>query len=163
MAVEVKLKLATADDAAAVLRFLRQAATESDAVTIPHLNEVTVDQERQNINLINQFDDCVIMLAMLDGQPIGIVTVMVLEKEPTAGELGVVVAKQYWRNGIGRLLVEEAEYWFENYSTLKSLVLTVFTTNLPAIKLYQRCHFIQTGTTTEEGRPALVMEYQPSK
>lgn len=163
MADEVEIKLATGDDAPRVLKFLRQAATESDAVTVPHLAQVTVDQEKQNIDLINQFDDCVIMLAMLGEEILGIVTVMVLESQPTAGELGVVVAKKYWRNGIGRLLVEEAEYWFDNYSSLESLVLTVFTTNTPAIKLYQGCHFVQTGTTTEEGRPALVMEYRPAE
>lgn len=160
MADQVEIKLATADDAPAVLDFLRQAATETDAVLIPHLDQVTVDQERQNIEMINRFNDCVVMLAMLGDQPIGIVTVMVLGDRPYTGELGVVVAKDYWRNGIGRLLVEEAEYWFENYSSLSSLVLSVFTTNKPAIALYQHCHFVQTGTTTEEGKPALLMEYQ---
>lgn len=160
MADEVEIKLATVDDAPAVLRFLRQAATESNAVLIPHLDQVTDDQERENIELINRFDDCVMMLAMLGSQPIGIVTVMMLSDRPAAGELGVVVAKKYWRNGIGRLLVEEAEYWFENYSSLKDLVLTVFTTNEAAIGLYKSCHFIETGTTVEDGKPALMMEYQ---
>ena len=160
MADQVTIKLTTADDAPAVLDFLRQAATESDAVLIPHLDQVTADQERRNLDLINRFDDCVIMLAMLGNQPIGIVTVMVLSDQPTAGELGVVVAKDYWRNGIGRLLVEEAQYWFANYSSLNSLVLTVFTSNTPAIALYRRCHFVQTGTTVEDGKPALQMEYR---
>lgn len=163
MGAEVEIKLATADDAPAVLAFLKQAATESDAVTIPHLAQVTVDQERRNIDLINQFDDCVMMLAMLGDQPVGIVTVMMLSDHLDAGELGVVVAKKYWRNGIGRLLVEEAEYWFDNYSSLTDLVLTVFKTNLPAINLYRQLHFVQTGMVKEEGRAALVMEYRPSK
>ena len=160
MADQVTIKLATAGDAPAVLDFLRQAATESDAVLIPHLDQVTDDQERQNIDLINRFDDCVIMLAMLGSQPIGIVTVMAQGDRPTAGELGVVVAKNYWRNGIGRLLVEEAQYWFATYSSLDSLVLTVFASNTPAIALYQRCHFVQTGTTVEDGRNVLQMEYR---
>ena len=69
MADQVEIKLATADDAPAVLDFLRQAATETDAVLIPHLDQVTVDQERQNIEMINRFDDCVVMLAMLGDQP----------------------------------------------------------------------------------------------
>lgn len=159
MADQVAIKLATADDAPAILDFLRQAATESDAVLIPHLDQVTDAQERRNIDLINRFDDCVIMLAMLGDQPIGIVTVMVLGDRPSAGELGVVVARNYWRNGIGRLLVEEAQYWFTNYSSLDSLVLTVFTTNTPAIALYKSCHFVQIGTTLEGGKPALKMEY----
>ena len=95
MAGAVKLKLATADDAAGVLSLLRQAATESDAILVSHLADVTLEQERRNIDMINSFDDCVIMLAMLGDQPVGIVTVMVLEDQPTVGELGVVVARRY--------------------------------------------------------------------
>lgn len=163
MTAQVEIKLATGKDAGAVLHFLKQSAKESDAVTIPHLAQVTVDQEQKNIDLINRFDDCVMMLAMLDSQPVGIVTVMMLSDQPDVGELGVVVAKKYWRNGIGQLLVGEAEYWFENYSSLTALVLTVFKSNQPAINLYEKLHFIKTGEFTEDGRPAWQMEYQPVK
>lgn len=161
MADEVTIKLATSADAASVLNFLRQAATESDAILIPHLAEVSLDQERRNIETINSFDDCVIMLAMLGQTVVGIVTVMVLEDRPTTGELGVVVAKRYWHNGIGRLLVSEAEYWFANYSSLQKLVLTVFASNAHAIALYRQLDFVEVGCELEDGRPVLQMEYRP--
>jgi Acetyltransferases, including N-acetylases of ribosomal proteins len=157
----VTIKLAGPEDAAKVLALLRQAATESNAVQVPHLLDVSLEQEAENIKVINQFDDCVVMLAMLGDEPVGIVTVMMLADHPEVGELGVVVEKKYWRNGIGQLLVDEAEYWFENYSSLKRLVLSVFTDNSPAIALYRKLHFKETGTTVEDGRPAIVMEYQP--
>lgn len=162
MAGAVKLKLATADDAAGVLSLLRQAATESDAILVSHLADITLEQERRNIDMINSFDDCVIMLAMLGDQPVGIVTVMVLEDQPTVGELGVVVARRYWRNGIGQLLVDEAEYWFENYSSLQRLVLTVFKTNRPAIALYHKLGFVKTVLGQDAGRTVLEMEYHPT-
>lgn len=163
MTAEVKIKLATAADADNILNFLRKSATESDAILIPHLADVTLEQERRNIEMINAFDDCVIMLAMLGDQPVGIVTVMVLDKQPTIGELGVVVAKKYWHNGIGQLLVDEAEYWFENYSSLDGLVLTVFDTNVAAINLYQKLNFVETGRYEEDGRKIIQMEYQNKK
>lgn len=156
---EVTIKLAGPEDAAKVLAFLRQTATESNAVQVPHLLDVSLEQEADNIKMINQFDDCVVMLAMLGDEPVGIVTVMMLADHPEVGELGVVVEKKYWRNGIGQLLVDEAEYWFENYSSLKKLVLSVFADNSPAIALYRKLHFEETGKTVEDGRPALVMEY----
>ena len=37
MSETVKIKLAEPEDVAVILNFLRQAATESDAITIPHL------------------------------------------------------------------------------------------------------------------------------
>ena len=159
----VTIKLAGPEDTAKVLAFLRQAATESNAVQVPHLLDVSLEQEAENIKTINQFDDCVVMLAMLGDEPVGIVTVMMLADHPEVGELGVVVEKKYWRNGIGQLLVDEAEYWFENYSSLKKLVLSVFADNSPAIALYKKLHFKETGTAVEDGRPALVMEYQPEE
>ncbi len=159
MADEVTIKLAQSTDAAAVLRFLREAATESDAVLIPHLQDVSVDQEAHNIDLINTFDDCVMLLAVLGEEIVGLVTIMVLADQPTTGELGVVVRKKYWRNGIGQLLVDEAEYWFDHYSSLETLILSVFQENLPAIKLYQKMNFVQTGAADEEGHHAIQMKY----
>lgn len=160
MADEVTIKLAESKDAAAVLQFLQDTAKESNAVLIPHLNEITVEQEARNINLINDFDDCLMLLAMLGDEIVGLVTIMVLEKKPTTGELGVVVRKKYWRNGIGQLLVDEAEYWFKHYSSLDNLVLSVFKDNIAAIKLYEKMGFTQTGAADEEGQQALQMKYQ---
>ena len=37
MADDISIKLATSEDAAAVLQFLRATASESDAVLVPHL------------------------------------------------------------------------------------------------------------------------------
>ena len=125
MADDISIKLATVG-CRGCFAILRVTATESDAVLVPHLNEISEKTEAKNIDLINQFDDCVILLTMLGEEIVGMVTVMVLDHQPTTGELGVVVRKKYWRNGIGRLLVDEAEYWFNTYSSLENLVLTVF-------------------------------------
>ena len=163
MADEISVKLATSDDAEKVLSFLRATATESNAVLVPHLNEISEKTEAKNIDMINQFDDCVILLSMLGEEVVGMVTVMVLEHQPTTGELGVVVRKKYWRNGIGRLLVDEAEYWFNTYSSLENLVLTVFEDNFPAINLYQQLDFVKTGTAIEQGRKVIQMKYSPKE
>lgn len=160
MTDEITIKLASSADAENVLRFLRATATESDAVLIPHLNDVSDQQEAENIDLINDFDDCIMLLAMRGDEIAGLVTVMVLAEKPTTGELGVVVRKKYWRNGIGQLLVDEAEYWFDNYSSLDNLVLSVFKSNIPAIKLYEKMGFVQTSADDENGRQALQMEYK---
>ena len=72
----VEVKLASPEDAQAILEFLRQSATESDAVEIPHLDKVTVKEEQENIRVINESDDCVILLAVLGKELVGMVTVM---------------------------------------------------------------------------------------
>lgn len=163
MSETVKVKLAEVDDAPAILEFLRQAKTESDAVTIPHLEKVTGSQEAENIKIINESDDCIILLATLGTQIVGLVTVMRLSDEPATGELGVIVAEKYWHQGIGQLLVDEAEYWFENYSSLKNLTLDVFEDNVPAIHLYRKMNFEVREHIRIGERSALQMDYRIKK
>lgn len=163
MTATVELKLAEHDDAAMILDFLQQAKTETDAITIPNLERVTATEESGNIDEINQSDDCVIMLAMLADQMVGMVTVIRTNSESHTGELGVVVEKSYWHNGIGQLLVEEAAYWFKNYSSLHHLNLTVYEDNLPAINLYRKVGFTVTDHLVINGRASLQMDYQTTK
>lgn len=160
MTEEVEIKLAEPQDAAAVLNFLRQAATESDAVTIPHLERVTSNEEAENIQVINESNDCIILLAMLGEEIVGITTVMRLAEELQVGELGVIVAKKYWHQGIGQLLVSEAEYWFTHYSSLGTLTLDVFEDNVPAINLYRKMDFVVREHRLISGKKALQMDYQ---
>lgn len=163
MAATVEIKLAQAEDAGAILRFLRQATIESDAVMIPHLERVTTNEEEKNITVINDSNDCIILLAVLEQEIVGMVTVMRLAKQPEVGELGVVVEKQYWHQEIGQLLVDEAEYWFVNYSSLRRLTLDVFTDNVPAINLYRKMNFTVREHRIVSGRQALQMDFKFTK
>ena len=160
MSETVKIKLAEPEDAAVILNFLRQAATESDAVTIPHLERVTAKEERENIQIINSVDDCIMLLAVFEKEIVGMVTIMRLPNETQMGELGVIVAKKYWHQGIGQLLVDEAEYWFANYSSLALLTLDVFEDNVPAINLYRKMNFVVREHRLVSGRKALQMDYR---
>ncbi|MDD6454154.1 GNAT family N-acetyltransferase [Limosilactobacillus mucosae] len=167
MTETVGIKLATPADAQAVLKLLRQLSLESEAILVPHLDKLTVEQEEYSLCDICESTDSLILLAQYQDQPIGIVTIMGLADQPQVGELGVAVLKDFWQNGIGSLLVDEATYWFENYSTLEKLVLDVFSDNVPAIRLYQKYGFIKTGDATIEDqnkhpRSAILMEYRSS-
>ena len=89
---------------------------------------------------------------------------MNLAATPGVGEMGLVIAKRYWHQGIGRLLMEEGQYWFENYSTLDQLMLTVFDHNIWGKKLYQDIGFQTVGTLLEPAadgqvKPATKMVY----
>lgn len=167
MTETVGIKLATPDDAQVILNLLKQLSQESSAILVPHLDTLTIEQEAYSLYDINDSTDSLILLAQYRNHPIGIVTIMELADRPQVGELGVAVLKDFWRNGIGSLLVDEATYWFANYSTLQKLVLDVFDDNVPAIKLYQKYGFVKTGeakVTDQQGqqRAAVLMEFQPA-
>ena len=132
MSETVKIKLAEPEDAAVILNFLRQAATESDAITIPHLERVTAKEERENIQIINSVDDCIMLLAVFEKEIVGMVTIMRLPNE----------------------------HWFANYSSLAQLTLDVFEDNVPAINLYRKMNFVVREHRLVSGRRALQMDYR---
>lgn len=161
---EVTLKTATTDDAEQVLQLLRHINTETNVVMIPQLESLTVADEESNLKEIMDRSDCCVLLAMLDEQPIGIVTVNPLGDQANAGELGVAVLRRYWSQGIGTMLVDEALYWYQQFSTLNHLVLDVFANNQRAISLYRKLGFVETNRIAERDstgikRPTLLMEY----
>lgn len=90
---EVTLKMAEAEDAQAVLQLLRQINRETAVVMIDHLSSLTVSDEQAALHEISVRSDCIVLLAMLDQQPVGIVTITKIDEAANAGELGVAVLK----------------------------------------------------------------------
>lgn len=167
MSAEVTMRLAEREDAPALLAFLQQVATESDAILLPGIDQVTEEEEAIRLAAVSDRDDCLILLAALDEEIVGLLTIMNLQNEPGTGEVGLVVAKRYWKQGIGRLLMEEGQYWYENYSSLEKLMLTAFEDNQRGIKMYGHIGYQQVGTlmeptSTGDTKPAVRMEYHRS-
>ncbi|MHA8110761.1 GNAT family N-acetyltransferase [Lactobacillaceae bacterium Melli_B4] len=138
----VSIVLASGEDAASILELINQLITESDTFTIdPHLADLSVEQEQQQIMLINQTRSNVMLIAKFGDQVIGLVTVQQLA-DSQMGELGVAVLKQFWNNGIGTALVDEALNWGATFSNLAQFVLTVENRNQPAVHVYHRLGFV---------------------
>lgn len=177
MSNEVSLKVAEVGDGAAILSLLKKVASVSSAFIVPNLARLTAKEEDEQLKQISQLPECLILLAVLDTQPIGILTVMPpsdalgrqtlaavgngLKGVDTLGELGIAVDPDYWHQGVGTLLVDEAKYWLANYSPLDALVLSVFDDNQHAIGLYQKAGFKKVDKTEEENRPATIMLWHP--
>lgn len=53
MTETVGIKLATPDDAQAILNLLKQLSQESSAILVPHLDTLTVEQEAYSLYDIN--------------------------------------------------------------------------------------------------------------
>ncbi|MHA8138222.1 GNAT family N-acetyltransferase [Lactobacillaceae bacterium Scapto_B20] len=139
---QVSIELASGEDAAGILELINQLITESDTFTIdPKLADLSVEQEQQQIMLINQTRSNVMLIARYGNQIIGLVTVQQLA-DSQLGELGVAVLKQFWNNGIGTALVDEALNWGTTFSNLAEFVLTVENRNQAAVHVYHQLGFI---------------------
>ncbi|MFC6181055.1 GNAT family N-acetyltransferase [Lactiplantibacillus daowaiensis] len=156
MAAEVvDVRPAEPADAAQLLALLRQLATESNTFTVDDgLGEFSEADERAQIEQITRTTTNTIFVAALGAELIGVGTVQATDAlVPERGEVGVAVLKSYWGNGLGSALVEELMAWAQDFSTLKTLFLTVQTRNDRAVKLYQHL-----GFTTVTAQPYLVVD-----
>jgi RimJ/RimL family protein N-acetyltransferase len=62
-----------------------------------------------------------------------------------AAELGVSVTRDFWRQGVGRTLLETALGWARESRALRKVFLLVHHENRRAIDLYLRLGFVQEG------------------
>jgi putative acetyltransferase len=63
-----------------------------------------------------------------------------------AGQIGMAVRDDWQGKGIGTALVQAAIDLADNWLNLERLELTVWTDNVPAIRLYEKFSFVTEGT-----------------
>ncbi|WP_137597796.1 GNAT family N-acetyltransferase [Paucilactobacillus kaifaensis] len=162
---EISLAVAEPADAAKVLALLRLLQVESKMFSVTDgFEQLTVDEEKNNLAKINNTTDNLVLLAWNQDDPIGIVTVARTNSKQRSGEVGIAVQKNYWHQGLGTVMMEEVINWGQNFSSLDKLALTVVADNQNAVKLYQKVGFATTAKTSVAGEhgttlPALLMEY----
>lgn len=150
--VELTIRLAEAGDAQAILDFSKRVGQQTSNLTydgegIPY----SAPYLASNLAALTDSSSNLWLLA-LEGEDgdrvVGQVTVGSSTERHVAhiGEIGVVVDQDYWGQGLGRLLMEEALNWFESVSPLHRLELRVLTTNDRAVHLYQSLGFCCEGT-----------------
>ncbi|WP_025729065.1 GNAT family N-acetyltransferase [Atopobacter phocae] len=134
------------NDASRLLQFSRQIGEESDNLSygsegLPYspafLSQVITDSSDSRYQLW--------LLACLEetDEIVGQVVIGHINESRIAhiGELGLAVSAEYWGQGIGQALLEEAIYWFETYSALERLELRVLSINEAAKHLYLKMGF----------------------
>lgn len=104
-------------------------------------------KESETNNLSSTF------FAILDGNPIGMMTIFREDKEKTkhkANLVGVYVKKEYRGKGVSAKLLEKTISWCKSKEDIKKIQLGVNTKNIPAIRFYQKNGFEITGTMKQE-------------
>lgn len=162
MAEEVNFRLAEPSDGQAVLDLLKVLQGESDTFLVDSdLDEITGQDEAQQINLINHSKTNLMAVATYGEELIGIVTVDNIAD--AIGEVGLAVLAGYQGYSIGTNLMELVIDWGTAFSSLDKLVLTVFSENQPAIHVYHKVGFHDTDVQLQDGRESIKMELAIAK
>jgi len=87
------------------------------------------------------------LVAFDDDKPIGVSGIDMRDRvESHVGEFGICVAKPYRGMGIGKLLMDHVLQQAEiHLPQLRIIVLSVFSSNIPAIRMYERFGFREYG------------------
>jgi len=142
---------ATPDDAASIITFVESLSGQTDYLSFgPGEFGFTEAQERAFIRNSEISVNALFLIAVIDEALVGMLTFMGGERPRVqhTGELGMMVPKAHWGNGIGSLLLDTLIRWAEEGGIVTKLNLRVRTTNARAIALYERKGFVVEGTAT---------------
>jgi RimJ/RimL family protein N-acetyltransferase len=139
------IRTITEDDAKDFLTFFPPRLSESDFLNyMPGEFSKTLEEERKFIRDHVARPGSTALVAFVEGE---LVATAGAESKPLKRyahqtELGLVVARPYWRQGIGRKLMEWLIDW-ARAEGLRKVTLRVFADNADALELYRSLGFVE--------------------
>lgn len=146
---EIILRFPEMGDVTKLHKFINEISREKTFVRLQG-EYLTLEEEekflKEKIERITKKKE-VALYAFINDEIVGVTHIVLKEKvERHVGGFGLIVAKKYRREGIGKLLMEQIlKDALKNLPELKIVELTVFANNLVAIKLYETFGFIKFG------------------
>jgi RimJ/RimL family protein N-acetyltransferase len=161
---------ATPSDAPALVELARAVGSEPEGWLISDSEWRSVGEERRYLRALRRYPHAAVFVAEL---PEGIVGRLSIARDshPASyhvADLGLMVAAEHRRRGVGQALLESAVDWARATGVLK-LELHVFPHNKPAIALYERFGFVREGYRRRQYRrgrdyvDAILMAYEVSE
>lgn len=143
---DVSLRRASAQDADALAALMSDEAVYAGVLQMPY---PSAEQWRKRLEPQTVDDSSLHLVAVADGAVIASAGIHLLAWTPRrrhVGGLGMTVAANWHRRGVGTLLMHALLDWADNWMGLMRVELTVYTDNAGAIALYEKFRFVHEGT-----------------
>ena len=134
-------------DAGALVRLAEAVGSEEGGWLIADGGWRSIAEERRYLKAIRRHRYAAVLVAELDGKIVGRLSIS-RESHPASehvADVGLMVADDYRRRGIGNALMESAENWARAVGVRK-IELHVFPHNEAALALYDRIGYRRVGT-----------------
>jgi RimJ/RimL family protein N-acetyltransferase len=144
--VSVLVRAADPRDADQLVALAREVGAEDEGWLITDGEWRTGAEERRYLRSLRRYPDAAVFVAEDGGRIVGRLSIS-RDAHPASehvADLGVMVARDARRRGVGRALMEEAERWAVTVGVRK-IELHVFPHNRPAIALYEGLGYEQEG------------------
>ena len=142
--VEITIRASNPQDAPALHAMMQHPDVYSQTLQVPH-NALSLWEKR--LQDADDNDLILSLVAEVDGAFAGHATLM-REKNPRrkhVAALGISVAAEFQRQGVGRRLMQELLNLADNWLNLHRVELSVFTDHSAAIALYESYGFVREG------------------
>jgi putative acetyltransferase len=142
----IRVRRAEPADAPDLVALAEAVGAEDGRWILTTDNWRSVAEERRYLKAVQRHADAAVFVVEDDGR---VVARLSLSRDPHpasrhVADLGLMVAVDYRRRGIGNTLLEEAVVW-ARASGVRKLELHVFPWNEPALKLYESFGFDREG------------------
>jgi len=146
----IRVRPAGPGDAAALVALAEEVGREGGRWILAAETWRSVSDERRYLRTVQRHPDAAVLVAEHDGR---IVARLSLSRDPHpssrhVADLGLMVAEKSRRQGVGRMLLDEAVAW-ARASGIRKIELHVFPWNEPAIGLYESFGFEREGYRKE--------------
>lgn len=154
-ALDVVIREATPDDAAALLQLSQQVAQETEYLVMDETGmALSAEMLAMHLESLYESPNNLLLLAFVNDQLVGNASVKASNDYRIAhiGEIGISILKEFWGIGLGSLLMEEILYWAQDSQLIRRLELTVQVQNTRAVHLYQKFGFQLEATMARGAR-----------
>ncbi|MDP3058310.1 MAG: GNAT family N-acetyltransferase, partial [bacterium] len=147
----VSIRKATIADASALVSYMHAISAESEFLSFGAGEfDKTIEDECQTIINWGKRDNCLYLVALLEGEIVGHLTYAGGTRKRThhTGEFGIAVQHDFWGLGIGKALMSILICWANANPIIGKINLRVRDTNYKAIAIYERLGFQHEGRIT---------------
>jgi RimJ/RimL family protein N-acetyltransferase len=140
------IRKAEPGDAATLVRLAEAVGAEEQGWLIADGGWRSVSEERRYLKAIRRHAYAAVLVAEEDGEVVGRLSIG-RDAHPASehvADVGLMVAQDHRRRGIGRALMEEGESWAHSVGVRK-IELHVFPHNEAALALYEQLGYRQVG------------------
>jgi len=163
----IRIRRAEPGDAEALVQLAGEVGGEEDAWLLTTSEWRSAADERRYLRAVRRHPDAVVYVAVAGDRLVARLS-LARDVHPAShhvADLGLMVAADHRRQGVGRALLEQAVEWGRG-AGIRKLELHVFPWNEPAIALYESFGFeregLRKGHYLREGAPvdAILMALQ---